>query len=141
MVSMADSSGGGRRRTSRWETFCSACSPGDRGRQYRVRGDVRARLLGELGASVYQRPPTRHPPPVSWTTRTRPHFHHTGCRISDINDCWRIRLGRPRPGILPTWGTYLAQTPADRPPTGIRQQYPMLLTPLTSARGDNSAPL
>src|SRR5262245_31991738 len=46
------------------ETFCSACSPGDRGRQDRVRGDVRARLLGELEASVYLRPPTRDPPPT-----------------------------------------------------------------------------
>jgi hypothetical protein len=34
------------------ETFCSACSPGVRGRQYRVRGDVRARLVGELRASI-----------------------------------------------------------------------------------------
>src|SRR4051794_32487782 len=90
MVSMADASGGGCRRTSRWETICSACSPGFRGRQYRVRGDVRARLLGELGASVYQRPPTRRPPPILWTTRTRPHFHHTGCRISGIKDCWTV---------------------------------------------------
>src|SRR5512135_899861 len=51
---MAHSSGGGTRRTSRGETFCSACSPGVRGQQYRVRGDVRARLLGELEASVDQ---------------------------------------------------------------------------------------
>ena len=36
------------------ETFCSACSPRVRGRQYRVRGDVRARLLGELEASIDQ---------------------------------------------------------------------------------------
>src|SRR5258707_222950 len=56
---MANSSGGGPRRTSRWETFCSACSPGDRGRQYRVRGAVRARLLGEPGA------------PASWEGRLR----------------------------------------------------------------------
>src|SRR3954452_11383953 len=49
-----ETTGGVRRRTSLWETFCSACSPGVRGRQYRVRGDVRARLLGELEASVDQ---------------------------------------------------------------------------------------
>src|SRR5262249_38398290 len=36
-----------------------------RGRQYRVRGGVRARLLGELEASVYQRPATRRPPPAT----------------------------------------------------------------------------
>src|SRR5512135_3324553 len=51
---MANASGGGPRRTSRGETICSACSPGVRGPQYRVRGDVRARRLGELGASVDQ---------------------------------------------------------------------------------------
>src|SRR5512135_948945 len=60
---MAHSSGGGTRRTSRGETFCSACSPGVRGPQYRVRGDVRARLLGELEASVD--PTASDPTPAS----------------------------------------------------------------------------
>src|SRR5262245_12007822 len=65
----------------------------ERGPQYRVRSDVRARLVGELGASMCQRPATRHPPPAPRTTTPCPHFHHTGCRISDINDWWRIRPG------------------------------------------------
>jgi hypothetical protein len=77
---------GGSRRTSQKEPFCSACSPRDRGQQDRVRGDVRARLCSGLKAPVNNRPATRHPPPDLWTTRTRLHFHHTGCRISDIND-------------------------------------------------------
>jgi hypothetical protein len=37
--------------------------------------------------------------------------------------------GRPRPGIPPTWTTHLAQTQADRPPMGFRQQYPLLPVP------------
>jgi Plasmid pRiA4b ORF-3-like protein len=135
-------SGGGPRRTSRWESFCSACSPGFRGRQDRVRGDVRARLLGELGASVNQRPPTRHPPPASWTTRTRPHFHHTGCRISGISDCWRIRPGRPKQRIRLSSLPQPSHIPAERPPAGIRQQYrecgraqlPGKLTPKATAK-------
>src|SRR5262249_38469634 len=32
------------------QTVCSACSPLGRGRQFRVGGDVQARLLGGLGA-------------------------------------------------------------------------------------------
>src|SRR5262245_44667862 len=55
--------GGGRRRTSPWEPFGSACSPALGGRPDRVRGDARAGLLGELEASVDPRPLTRHPPP------------------------------------------------------------------------------
>ena len=55
--------GGGRQGASLWETFCSACSPAVGGRQDRVRGDVRARLLGELEASVDPRPPARRRPP------------------------------------------------------------------------------
>jgi hypothetical protein len=58
-------SGGRRRGTSQWETICSTCSPTAGGRQYRVRDDVRARLVGELGASVDQTasgpPPTSNP--------------------------------------------------------------------------------
>src|SRR5262245_9782054 len=46
--------------TSLWEAFCSACSPAAGGRPDRVRGDVRARRLGELGASV---DPTASGPP------------------------------------------------------------------------------
>ena len=34
------------------ETFCSACSPGVRGQQYRVRGDARARLTRGLVAPL-----------------------------------------------------------------------------------------
>ena len=84
------------RGTSQWKAICSTCSPGVGGRQYRVRSDVQARLVGELGASVCQRPPTRHPPPALWITITQAHFHHTGCRISGISDWWRIRLRRRR---------------------------------------------
>src|SRR3954454_21058134 len=82
--------GGGRRRTSQVEVSLLHVLTRERGRQYRVRGDVRARLVGEFAASMCQRPPTRHPPPAPRTTTPRPHFHHTGCRISDINDWWRI---------------------------------------------------
>jgi hypothetical protein len=55
--------GSGRRGTSLWEPFGSACSPAVGGRQDRLRGDVRAGLLGELRASGDQRPPARRRPP------------------------------------------------------------------------------
>ena len=60
--------------------------PDGGGQQYRVRSDVRARLSGGLEAPLIYRPVTRSPPPTPLTTKARPHFHHTGCRISDIND-------------------------------------------------------
>src|SRR5262249_54040357 len=45
---------------------------------------------------LVKRPATRHSPPRTWTTTVRLHFHHTGCRISGINDWWRIRLRRQK---------------------------------------------
>jgi hypothetical protein len=43
--------------------------------------------------------------------------------------CWRIRPGRWGRRNSPPWATDLAQTPAQRPIAGIRQPYPMRLTP------------
>ena len=60
--------------------------PDGRGQHYRVRSDVRARRSGGLEAPLISRPVTRSPPPTPLTTKARPYFHHTGCRISDIND-------------------------------------------------------
>ena len=107
--------GSGRRGTSLWETFCSAYSP-------RIGGDNTGYVATsgpDCWASsrprLIKRPVTRHPPPVFWITRTRLHFHHTGCRISGISDCWRIRLGRLEPRIRLPSGSHLAQVPAERP--------------------------
>ena len=46
--------------------------------------------------------------------------------VSSNEYCWRIRLGCPRSGIPTFQGPQLAQTPADRSPTRIRQQYRLL---------------
>src|SRR5262249_33017997 len=85
------------------------------------------RLLGELGASVYRRPPTRRPPPAPWTTKARPHFHHTGCRISGINDCWRIPAGGRWARSWARWGALGRRIP------GL--QTPETNSPTVSANG------
>src|SRR5512135_3722925 len=61
--------GGRWRGTSQWKTICSTCSAAVGGRQYRVRGDAQARLLGELEASVD--PTASGPPPTSESESTR----------------------------------------------------------------------
>lgn len=42
--------------------------------------------------------------------------------VSSNGHWWRIHLSRRKPGFSPTRIPYLAQTPACRPPTGIRHQ-------------------
>src|SRR5262245_20124315 len=78
--------GGRRRGTLRGETVCSACSPAVGGRQYRVGGDVRARLLGELEASVDQTasdpPPTSEPESTKVRARRRRGGTPRGCRLA-----------------------------------------------------------
>ena len=77
----------------------------------------RARSASELTAF--------RPIPISalQAPRTQRHFHHTGCRISSISDCWRIRSGHRRLRITAPVGAHLAQSPADRRRAGIRQPY------------------
>src|SRR5262249_42668683 len=48
--------------------------------------------------------------------------------VSSNGYCWRIRPGPQRSGIPVPPSPHPGQTPADRPPTGIPQQYPLLLT-------------
>ena len=61
-----EAGGGG---TSQWKTIGSTCSPALGGRQDRVRGDARARLVDELEASVGQT--ASGPPPTSESESTR----------------------------------------------------------------------
>src|SRR4051794_9111792 len=61
--------------------------------------------------------------------RLKGYFNSPGGTPSSNGYCRRIRPSCPIRRIPPTWGTHLSQTPVDRPPTGIRRQYPILLTP------------
>ena len=115
--------GGRWRGTSPWKTICSTCSPPVGGRQYRVRGDARARLVDELEASVGHT--ASGPPPTSQSesTRTDAIFIIPGAALAAS-----MTVGEFGPGCLAarirlSGVPQSAQIESKRPPAGIRQQY------------------
>src|SRR5262249_28482292 len=64
-----------------------------RGQQYRVRGDVQARLFRGRAAPVISRPGTRHPPPSPNLAELDAIFINTGCREAALTTVPEARTG------------------------------------------------
>src|SRR5262245_23311910 len=99
MVSMANPSGGVRRRTSQGRHSAPRAPRGSGGDNTGYGATSGPDWWASSRPQLVKRPPTRHSPPTPRTTTARLHFHHSGCRISGISDWWRIRRRRRKPGV------------------------------------------